>query len=157
MIDSAGHVRIVDFGLAEKKRASYDPDTTTITDTMADVEPWYDYLRDYRYFGRTLLYLGLNLPSDDKRHPQLNHLLRECKSARRNLRQHPFFAGIVWEDLEAGNVRPPYVMPPSRKVYRARRIKVKGKRFLKGKRRPTIDVPGFDFISNRWGEMLQHQ
>ncbi|XP_031758600.1 protein kinase C delta type-like [Xenopus tropicalis] len=136
LIDSTGHIKIADFGLAVEN--VFGDETTTgwagTYDYMAPEIIWmvYDSCVDYWSLGvilyemltgriptfswfRKTLQCPENLNTEAK--DILTNLLTYSPSKRRNfvgnIKQHPFFRPIDWQAVEAGRIKPPFIPPPA--------------------------------------------
>ncbi|XP_041418336.1 protein kinase C delta type-like [Xenopus laevis] len=136
LIDSTGHIKIADFGLAVENVFG-DQTTTGWAGTYSYMAPevlWmvYDSCVDYWSLGvilhemltgrkPTFSWLRKTLQCPENLNPEakdiLTKLLTYSPSKRRdfvgNIKQHPFFKPIDWQDLEAGKIKPPFIPPPA--------------------------------------------
>ncbi|XP_077117058.1 protein kinase C delta type-like [Ranitomeya variabilis] len=85
-----------------------------------------------------------------------------CKSPKKrqyicsNLKGHPFFSPINWEELEAGRSRPPFTMTPIPVLKTSKQIELHQVMSGIEAQKPPITPEdqrlfcGFSYISNRW-------
>ncbi|XP_040184662.1 protein kinase C theta type-like [Rana temporaria] len=111
LIDGTGHIKIADFGIANL----FTPES----------EMLFHQARDYYMLGLTLSKMAFGTSSNFiPRDHSINYAAytdfkdlveklkdgyREwCKATFRNIRNHPFFRGLNWEEVEARETRPPF-------------------------------------------------
>ncbi|XP_040187894.1 protein kinase C delta type-like [Rana temporaria] len=120
LIDSTGHIKIADFGIA----SVYTPESKKPFDPAIDYYWLGGTLHDLAFgAGSTLSELDNTMNClrppylvDTDPDPDFMDLLKklQCKSEKfyketiRNIRNHPFFRGINWEEVEARETRPPF-------------------------------------------------
>ncbi|XP_073474294.1 protein kinase C delta type-like [Aquarana catesbeiana] len=192
LVDSTGHVKIADFGLAVLNVFGYNM-VTEYFGRMFNAAPEmlfkvpYDGAVDYFALGILLFDLAFNrfafpesltearaIKYDVPRYPKgadpdVKDLLEKllCKDpCRRNdfiadIQDHPFFNGINWKEVEAGEARPPFFV--QRKGFRNfTRERIKPEDLMNNidcdgdPIEPSISAEeqqlynGFSFVSDTW-------
>ncbi|XP_040203745.1 probable serine/threonine-protein kinase pkgA [Rana temporaria] len=185
LIDGAGHVKIADFGLSATNMFGSKTDTEKVGTPPYEAPEmtWqrpYDATVDYFSLG-VILYefafckypytndmgrFSLETHYPDDADPELvdflNKLLckdqNERKAGVSNIRQHRFFNGINWEEVEAGEGRPPFHVPRS-----GMRNLTRKEKELKYLPRPGLSIlpkeqrqfNGISFVCDEWKTILK--
>ncbi|XP_077133711.1 uncharacterized protein LOC143788168 [Ranitomeya variabilis] len=121
------------------------------------------------YSGPCLRRLAYSLQCDEPFYPntmdsQLRNVIERllCKSPEKrqevcsNLKGHPFFSTINWEELEAGRSRPPFTMTPIPVLETSKQMELDQVMSGTEAQKPPITPEdqqlfcGFSYISNRW-------
>ncbi|XP_040197899.1 protein kinase C theta type-like [Rana temporaria] len=155
LIDGTGHIKIADFGIANL----FTPES----------EMPVQQARDYYMLGLTLSDMAFGtfsnfIPRDHSinyaAYTDFKDLLKKlkdgyrerCKVTFRNIRNHPFFRGLNWEEVEARETRPPFFVR-QKGLRHITRQKIPLDVLLNDKNIPDEKqklYDGFSFESDQW-------
>ncbi|XP_031758354.1 protein kinase C theta type-like [Xenopus tropicalis] len=177
LLDGSGHIKIADFGLAVQTRyglAKGRAGTRGYKAPELTRREVYDCSADYYSLGVMLFYLATELTSiyiedprakvgidglDSDLRDIIQKLTCDNRVARRNfvvtIKDHPFFASINWDALEAREIDSPLILPPAKDIPDA----VPHKTLISSDKDKTpftsdqqAHFKGLSFVCKEWGD-----